>query len=202
MRVGRWLLVHHDMCHQVKLVYLFPVLVWARKSQEKAVTENQKRWYHFPMVWMVIAIPLSAVIVGAILMTLSITTFDGLVEDDYYKKGKEINAVLERDEFALEQGIKAQIQIDVETGIIVVDLSSMTGYVFPQDMGLSLLHPTRSKKDVKLLLSKGPDGRYYSELLAPLSDGRWYLRIAEPNWRLQKLLDWPVTGGFELTSDS
>ncbi len=166
------------------------------------MTENQKHWYHYPMVWMVIAIPMSAVIVGAILLTLSITTFDGLVEDDYYKKGKEINALLERDEFALEQGIKAAVQIDVETGIIVIGLSSVEGYEFPQDLGLSLLHPTQSRKDVKLLLSKGPDGRYYSELLAPLSDGRWYFRISEPNWRLQKLLNWPITSGFDLTSDS
>ncbi len=170
--------------------------------RRKRVTENQKHWYHYPMVWMVIAIPLSAVIVGAILLTLSITTFDGLVEDDYYKKGKEINALLERDEFALEQGIKAAVQIDVETGIIVIGLSSVEGYDFPQDLGLSLLHPTQSRKDVKLLLSKGPDGRYYSELLAPLSDGRWYFRISEPNWRLQKLLNWPITSGFDLTSDS
>ena len=166
------------------------------------MSENQKRWYHYPMVWMVIAIPLSAVIVGGIMLTLSITTFDGLVEDDYYKKGKEINAVLERDEFALAQGIRAQVQIDIATGIIVVDLSSVEAYTFPQDMGLSLLHPTQSRKDVKLLLSKGPDGRYYSELRAPLGDGRWYFRISEPNWRLQKLLEWPVVGRFDLTSDS
>jgi len=171
-------------------------------EQENFVTEKNKRWYHYPMVWMVIAIPLSAVIVGAIMMTLAITTFDGLVEDDYYKKGKEINQVLARDEFALEQGIRAQVQVDTQTGIIVVDLSSESGYEFPADMGLNILHPTQSKKDVKLLLSKGPDGRYYSELLAPLSDGRWYFRIAEPNWRLQKLLNWPVSGAFEMNSDS
>ncbi len=166
------------------------------------MTENSKKWYHYPMVWMVIAIPASAVIVGTIMITLSIITFDGLVEDDYYKKGKEINQVLERDEFALEQGIKARVQIDAQTGIIVVDLSSQTNYQFPNDMGLSLLHPTQSRKDVKLLLSKGPDGRYYSELLAPLSDGRWYFRISEPNWRLQILLEWPVIEAFDLTSDS
>lgn len=186
----------------VNYFIIFPAMIWVRERPEKTVTEIQKRWYHYPMVWMVIAIPLSAVIVGAILLTLSITTFDGLVEDDYYKKGKEINAVLERDEFALENGIKAEVQIDADIGIIVVNLSSVTDYTFPQDMGLSLLHPTQSRKDVKLLLSKGLDGRYYSELLAPLSDGRWYFRISEPNWRLQKLLEWPLTSGFDLTSDS
>ena len=166
------------------------------------MTEQKKEWYRHPMVWMVIAIPLSAVIVGSIMFTLSVTTFDGLVEDDYYKKGKEINQVLERDEFALENGISALVKIDEQTGIITISLSSDTEYAFPERMGLSLLHPTQSRKDVKLLLSKGPDGRYFTELLQALSDGRWYFRISEPNWRLQKLIQWPNEAQFNLNSAS
>ncbi len=163
--------------------------------------ENLKnKWYHQPMVWMVIAIPLSAVVVGAILLSLAITTDDGLVEDDYYKKGIEINQVLERDEFALDNGITANVSIDGQTGVIAVRLDSQSGYAFPDQMGLSLLHPTRSFQDVKLLLSKGPDGGYYSELLNPLKKGRWYFRISEPNWRLQKIISWPVAGDFLMRS--
>lgn len=169
---------------------------------QSEVTKTKSKWYREPMVWLVIAIPLSAVIVGIAMMSISIITFDGLVEDDYYKKGIDINEVLARDEFALEQGIKAQVQIDAETGIVVVSLSNSGDYVFPDDLGLALLHPTQSKKDVKLLLSKGPDGRYYSELLKPLSDGRWYFRVSEANWRLQKLIDWPSADHFELNSSS
>lgn len=153
------------------------------------------------MVWLVIAIPLSAVIVGSILLTLSIQTFDGLVEDDYYKKGKEINQVLERDEFAFNNGIKAGVNIDDKTGVIVIDLSSESNYSFPAQLGLSLLHPTVSAQDVKLLLNQGPDGRYYAELLRPLAKGRWYLRISEPNWRLQKLISWPAEAQTEIRSE-
>ena len=167
---------------------------------ENPVTEAQNKWYRQPMVWLVIAIPLSAVIVGSILLTLSIQTFDGLVEDDYYKKGKEINQVLERDEFALDNGIVAQVTLDTETGVIVVDLESQNDYLFPEQMGISLLHPTQSRKDHKLLLRKGPDGRYYSELVNPLSDGRWYFRISEPNWRLQKVISWPTSSEFTMTA--
>ncbi len=170
-------------------------------SLETGVTEAQNKWYRQPMVWLVIAIPLSAVIVGSILLTLSIQTFDGLVEDDYYKKGKEINQVLERDEFAFENGIVAAVNMDEQTGIIVVDLRSETNYGFPPQLGLSLLHPTVSAQDVKLLLSQGPDGRYYAELLRPLANGRWYLRISEPNWRLQKLIAWPAEAQTEIRSE-
>ena len=108
------------------------------------MTEPQNKWYRQPIVWLVIAIPLSAVIVGAILLTLSIQTFDGLVEDDYYKKGKEINQVLERDEFALDNGISARVNLDTETGVIVIDLDSSGAYAFPEQLGISLLHPTQS----------------------------------------------------------
>lgn len=169
---------------------------------EAQVTQEKNKWYQQPMVWLVIAIPLSAVIVGAIQLTLSITTFDGLVEDDYYKKGKEINQLLVRDEFALNNGISAQVSIDDQTGIIVVELGNTGDYAFPKQMGLSLLHPTQSKQDVKLLLSQGPDGRYYAELLHPLKDGRWYFKVSEPNWRLQKLIHWPEAVTFTLNSDS
>ena len=153
------------------------------------------------MVWLVIAIPVTAVIVGAIMLTISIQTFDGLVEDDYYKKGKEINQVLERDEFAHNNGIYAAVNMDEKTGIIVIDLNSEANYSFPEQLGLSLLHPTVSAQDVKLLLKKGPDGRYYAELLRPLSKGRWYLRISEPNWRLQKLIMWPAAVPIEMRNE-
>ncbi len=166
------------------------------------MTQARNKWYQQPMVWLVIAIPLSAVIVGSIMFTLAVTTFDGLVEDDYYKKGKEINQLLVRDEFALNNGIIAQVSIDEQTGIIVADLSNTGDYAFPKQMGLSLLHPTQAKQDVKLLLSQGPDGRYYTELLQPLRDGRWYFRVSEPNWRLQKLIHWPEDAAFTLNSDS
>ena len=44
------------------------------------MTQDKNEWYQQPMVWLVIAIPLSAVIVGSIMLTLAVTTFDGLVE--------------------------------------------------------------------------------------------------------------------------
>lgn len=165
------------------------------------MTNLKRKWYQEPMVWLVIAIPASAVIVGSIMITLSVTTFDGVIEDDYYIKGKEINQVLARDEFALDNEITANVLMDEQTGIITVALNNATSYQFPDQLGISLLHPTQSRRDVKLLLSKGPDGRYYSELLNPLTDGRWYFRISEPNWRLQKLISWPVSGAFEINSD-
>lgn len=154
-------------------------------------TTEQKPWYKHPMVWLVIAIPVSAVLVGGYLMYLSIITFDGLVEDDYYEKGKEINLVLARDDFAADQGIEANLEIAADTGVVSVSLSSSNQYEFPARLGLAFLHPTQSNHDRKLLLEQGPDGRYFADLTHALKDGRWYVRISEPNWRLQKKFTWP-----------
>ena len=62
--------------------------------------ETQRNWKREPMVWMLIAIPLAAVIMGVVMITLASQTFSGLVVDDYYKKGKQINRVLARDRLA------------------------------------------------------------------------------------------------------
>ncbi|MCP3870777.1 MAG: FixH family protein [Gammaproteobacteria bacterium] len=159
---------------------------------------EKKPWYSYPIMWLIVAIPLSAVFVGSYLMYLSIVTFDGLVEDDYYQKGKDINLDLARDDFAAEKGIQANITISAETGVVSVALTAAKEYAFPDPLGLAFLHPTQSNQDRKLLLQRGPDGRYFAELNKPLKDGRWYARVSEPNWRLQKRFVWPETKALEL----
>ena len=51
-------------------------------------------WYREPLVWMVVAIPAAAVIAGAVMLVLANATWDGLVADDYYERGMQINRSL------------------------------------------------------------------------------------------------------------
>ena len=44
--------------------------------------------------------PAVAVVCGAVMLWLAITSYDGLVSDDYYKEGLAINQVLRRDKRA------------------------------------------------------------------------------------------------------
>ena len=57
-----------------------------------------------------IGIPLSAVIMGIVMLTLAIQSWSGLVVDDYYRKGKQINRVLARDKLAYELGLAASFR--------------------------------------------------------------------------------------------
>ena len=79
-------------------------------------------WYKVPFVWLVVGIPLSAVIMGGVILYFSIVSFDGLVVDDYYTEGKKINRVLKRDKAAYIHGLRAQVQIE-DNRLIVFMLS-------------------------------------------------------------------------------
>jgi hypothetical protein len=70
---------------------------------------DTRPWYAEPWVWLIIAIPLTAVIVGMITIYLAVSTSDGLVVDDYYKRGKAINVDLARDRAAARYELRAQI---------------------------------------------------------------------------------------------
>ncbi len=153
-------------------------------------TSAPRRWYREPMVWMVIAIPLSAVVVGAVLLTLSIRSWDGLVVDDYYRHGKEINRVLERDRLARQHGIEASLAVSQRD--VVVDLRHDGKLLVPATLELRFLHRTRSGLDRSVQLTLGPDGRYRGALDGEAS-GRWFLQLETGRWR--------VSGEAELPGD-
>jgi hypothetical protein len=79
-----------------------------------AMSDEPKNWKQEPLVWLLIAIPFSAVVMGVVMITLAIQSYSGLVVDDYYKKGKQINRVLARDRFAHELGLAARFSLGDE----------------------------------------------------------------------------------------
>ncbi len=80
-------------------------------SMEKK-TKSINPWYREPFVWLLIAFPLTAVVAGFITLGLAISSDDGVVEDDYYLRGKEINRVLARDQAAATRGLQGRVELD------------------------------------------------------------------------------------------
>ncbi len=146
--------------------------------------ENSERpWYRERMVWMLVAIPSSAVLMGVVLITLAITSWDGLVVDDYYKQGKEINRVLVRDRFASEHQVYARLEWQVVNQRVSVDLRSSDAEVSAASLTLNLLHPTRMGNDYTAELARGPDGRFHG-VLPNVSEGPWLVHLETSDWRL------------------
>ena len=116
---------------------------------------------------------------GALTTWIAFATSDGLVAEDYYKRGLGINAVLKREETAARRGIEARIERSA--GQVRVQLRG----VEPPVLFLSLVHATRAGNDVRLRLERGADGNYQAAL-PPLAAGHWRAIVDDPRgeWRV------------------
>jgi hypothetical protein len=147
-------------------------------------------WYRHPWVWVLVAIPLSAVIGGIITLNLAIRSDDGLVEDDYYKRGKEINRVLERDHAARRHGLESILEFDYDNNTVRVRLLAAEHFQPPEQVQLKLLHPTRAGHDAAIILNRR-NGSDYLGTIPELMPGRWYLHLEADDWRLTGTLQVP-----------
>lgn len=140
-------------------------------------------WYRVSIVWLLIAVPLTSVVMGGVLLFLAIYTYDGLVVDDYYRRGKEINRVLERDRYAEQLGLSADLVFDAPARLLRIKLHGTDGFEPPAGFKVSFMHPTRAGEDqVTQALRQG--GPRYDAVLPGLSPGRWIVQIGSPTWRL------------------
>jgi len=148
----------------------------------------EQPWYRNPMVWLVIALPSSAVIAGIITLMIAANTEDGLVVDDYYKQGLAINEVISHDRMATELGLSAFVDINAETGEIFASLSADKQLTPPQEISFKLIHRTRSGQDqVTTLMRMGDSSDYKGYVKPPIIKGRWTIHVQSQDlWRLKQ----------------
>lgn len=149
-------------------------------------------WYREPLVWLVLGIPASAVVMGVVMLVLSVESYDGLVADDYYRRGLEINRAVERARAAATLGLEARVEIDPGTATVRATLTATDPRFQPPDtVALRLSHATRAARDIVVDLTHGGGGRYVQrlpELDGGLPSGRWYLRLETDAWRVDGAL--------------
>jgi len=162
----------------------------------KSITKTTN-WYRQPLVWMLIFIPLSAVLGGIAMIYLAITTDDGLVNDDYYRLGKEINLVIERDIAAKQLGLEAEFNITSENNSVQVELTGAS-FSLPKSVNLSLLHATRANHDQHISLTLTPSNSYHG-LVEKLVPGKWYIQLHTEKWRLSSELAYPKQHSAKLS---
>ena len=138
-------------------------------------------WYREPIVWLAIAIPLSAVIYGMFFLSVSISSFDGMVVDDYYKEGKQINRVIRRDKAAVAHGLTAQVMIE-DTNLTVF-IASASDYSPPPALEVKFIYSTRADLDTSTFVDQVAPG-IYKGTIGKLDTGRWNVQIEADDWRL------------------
>ncbi len=149
---------------------------------------ESRSWKQEPLVWLMIGIPLSAVIMGIVMLTLAIQSYSGLVVDDYYKKGKQINRVIARDRFAWELGLDAALSFD--QGLVEIRFDPSVSHVPGDQIELSLVHATRPGLDQRLLLERR-DTRLYRGQLELVGEGRWNVALQTEDWRITGSMQFP-----------
>jgi len=148
------------------------------------LSEETKPWHKHPLVWMMIAIPLSAVFMGVIMIWLAVDTDDGLVADDYYKQGLEINRVIVRDKKAAELGLSAIIQFDNKIKVIKLVFNKGGLALFPDTLKLRFQHATRADSDVVVIMNHGIDNQYIGNIKEALTEGVWYFELEDEGWKI------------------
>lgn len=148
--------------------------------------EHQSPWYKQTWLWFVLA-PLIAVIVYTpFFIYMAVTTSDGIVKEDYYKVARGLNIDHSREQAARQLGIQGQLLLDSDTGDVQLQLDSNT--TLPDELQLSLIHPTHQKYDQVLRLrAVDHQGLYSGNLQAQLQgkryvileplDGQWQIRL-------------------------
>lgn len=157
-----------------------------------AASESAKRhWSREPWVWLLIALPLTAVIAGMVTLYLAIVSSDGLVVDDYYRRGKAINRDLARDQAAADHQLHAALDYTAAQNLFTLILQAQD-YTLPQAVGLSVLHPTMAGRDQVVTLVHQGAG-HYAGAAADLAPGNWYIQLEADDWRLSGSLPVPGT---------
>lgn len=149
----------------------------------------KRHWSREPWVWLLIALPSTAVIAGMITLYLAVTSSDGLVVDDYYKRGKAINRDLARDQAAAAYHLQATLDYDAATDHLTVTLQARD-YTLPPEVRLSVLHPTMAGRDQVVILTHLGAGQYRGAVTS-LARGNWYVQLEADDWRLSGTLTVP-----------
>lgn len=154
-----------------------------------------KPWYKEPWPWYLIAGPFIVVVASTVTAWLAVSTSDGLVTDDYYKKGLVIDQTLARSRLAESMGLELRARFTAE-GVAIALQATVEGAVLtpPKSLTLTLSHPTRAGLDQQVLLQG--DGTTFSGNLRLPASGHWLVLVEDDAqaWRVMGNVVLPAQG--------
>jgi uncharacterized protein len=142
-----------------------------------------KPWYRERWPWLLMAGPAIVVLAGFITGYIAWASYDGVVAEDYYKRGLLINRQLGRLALADSLQLGALVSIDERGEVRARMTGGSTDASQPDALRLKLVHPTRSGQDRIATLARGADGVYRGRIVSPLV-GRWQLTLETDAWEL------------------
>ena len=126
------------------------------------------------------------IVAGAATAWLAVASDDGLVADDYYKRGLAINQELRRERAAAARGLVARIVAG--QGELRLRLEGRGA--LPEALFVKLAHATRAGFDLRLRL-ENRGGGLYECALPQLAAGHWRVAIEDPRGEWRIVGEWP-----------
>lgn len=150
---------------------------------QTAAGANAAPWYRHRWPWFLMAGPGLVVVASFITLWLAIVSSDGLVTEEYYKKGLAINQTLALSERAKLLGLEAGLRLTLSS--VSVRLSAQEpGFNPPARVRVTISHPTRAGLDQSQLLTL-QDGHYSGPFRLPAA-GHWLVLVEDETktWRV------------------
>lgn len=139
-------------------------------------------WYRQRWPWLLMAGPAIVVVAGFATAYIAWSTDDGVVAEDYYKRGLLINKSLARGARGAELQVGAIVHVGAD-GAVRVDVTGLPGAAVPAAVTLRLIHATRAGLDRVAVLARDADGAFRGRIEPP-PPGRWLVSVETDGWRL------------------
>ena len=164
-------------------------------------TADAGPWYRERWPWILAAGPFIVVIAAFYTAWLAVKTNDGLVTDDYYRKGLSANQTIARSEQATKMGLVAGVRISSDHLSVRMQASDRN-FVMPPTLALTISHPTRAGLDQSRVLVRNGD-LYSGEVRLPAA-GHWLVTLEDERktWRLLGNVILPANGETLIGSPS
>jgi len=148
-----------------------------------ATSPSAHPWYREPWPWIFMAGPFIVIVACIVTAWIAAESNDGLIVEDYYTRGIEINQTLAREHLAATLGVRMRVTFGDDGRQVRIDLTENGNT--PESLVMHVVHPTRSGMDQDLTLRASSPGVYEAQLAQPV-DGRRALIIEDGTgtWRL------------------
>ncbi|MCA1767401.1 MAG: FixH family protein [Idiomarina sp.] len=147
-------------------------------------------WYKQFWPWFLISLPVTVMIVCGVIIYLSISQGNfSMVVDDYYKRGKTINAIIEHVEEAQRRNISFEFTAD--QGRFTLKYASGQ----PDELSalrVYFVHTTQAEKDFSRVLTVAADDTYRADIPQDIK-GKWTITVEPYNkvWKVSEKYQLP-----------
>lgn len=150
----------------------------------KPIRTDTKAWYKHFWPWLVLFFPTVAVVAGITTVIIAVKTDDGLVENEYYKKGLLINFSKELDQNARDMGLSGYARFDSSAKELYLLIDETQSGATLSDLVVTLKHATRADMDQSITIERLSEKEFKGELDI-LSPGKWNVVVeSAEEWRL------------------